>query len=149
MQIETKELDRFIGRVQATEKDLSQVGEVMVEAAKFILDKAKGKMPRKSGGMQGSFTVKKKGQAAALITSGKHPYAGVQEFGGPVIWRSKGGYVRVPVHGEFRMMRMARIPVKAPKATGYHIYPAIDDNQSGIQRVVGNAISKKVIKKLG
>lgn len=132
--VDTRDIDKLVARLQAAGKELDQVGEVMQETAKFIVDKARPNMPRgESGAFRSSWKVKAKGKAGATITTDKAvPYAGPQEF---------GGFLK-------RFHSKKKTKYKPVSKSGYHIIPAWESNDAAVAEKAGEEARKRLEKAL-
>jgi hypothetical protein len=130
------------------EVDISDLKDSYQKVGVIVLATAKPRMHSVTGALAGSY------KASVLQTGGKIKskliYAGVQEFGGSVWWRPKKNYARVPVGGDFRMMKAHRIQVKKHNTKAgidsYYVYPAFAEKQYIIAQIYADGVSKLMDK---
>ena len=157
--------------LKATGQSLGDLTPALKSGAKIVQDEWKHRVPFKTGNlrMRGSGTKassknnRKYGGpfAEVYVTDRKVPYAGLQEFGGGVLWHNSGpgaraaqtvknAYTRVQrADGQFRMYKTIPIPGKTHlnRAGSYFLYPAFDHKKAAacaeVDKLVGKIIKDK------
>jgi phage gpG-like protein len=142
--VQIKNLKEVRKAMKAAEMGVGELKDANQTVADFIHARATAKMPSRSGKLRASY-VAKGTQTQAYIKS-KLIYAGVQEFGGTVYWRPRGGGGR----GWGSHKTGHRIPVK-PKAPNesYYIYPTIRAYFSDIQDAYEDKIVEIIQRFIG
>jgi hypothetical protein len=132
------------------EVDISELKDAYQKVGVLVLATAKPRIHSVTGALVGSY------KASVLQTGGKIksklPYSGVQEFGGSVWWRSRGGgeYARVPIADGYRMMKAHRIRVKPHNTQAgvdsYYVYPAFAQKQAQIAEIYATSVEELMKK---
>lgn len=151
----TRELRAAIKQVDKKCDDLKAAN---LKAAKFVLDAARDRMPRKSGDLTGSYYAK--GLQTGGVVGSKLRYAGVSEFGGSIPNRGSAGGVGFRHQRNTAGLSLAsrarsagrhihKPTARSQALDSYYVYPAFKENAREIRENYQDEIERLHHKYLG
>jgi hypothetical protein len=130
----TIELDKvwwaqFRKQTRAAAGDMRDVSDLMLDVGKIAEKEWKRRVPNESGAADRSIKARRKSRSAEVWGGGKKaPYLGWLDFGGTVVWKTRGDkYAHAHLQsGDFRMRY--KMFIKRPRVEGgrymYKVVPA-------------------------